>query len=314
MRRSVLGLAVLVGLGLLVLGAGAWVESASFGPRDVPVPKVARARAPRVVPERADDGLAWVRCVAGTDDAGILAARQGADGELLYAEGGPTLQLGLEPGEWRLWWERPDGVLVVLGDVELAAGEVHRCRLVAEGYAVRGVVQDGDGEPVAGAWVAGCGEGATTDVEGRFALTLSGGCELRAWSQDGLLRRPGTSRRVGPFDDGEELVLEVDTRPVAGMGLAFDVEEEGVRVARVHEGTPAEEAGLLAGDLIVRLDGTRTAGMDQVAFVTAGTGEEGSTAVVEVERDGRALTFRFQRRRLADPEVVTYGTAVGDTG
>lgn len=317
MRRGLYGLAGVVVIALLILWGIAVVDEAGARPgRRPPVPKVLRAPATPTVVERAEvfDDLAIVRCRApGADGAGtLLAMREGYESEI--ATGGDDLTLALEPGPWRLYWESGQGRVVSLGTISLVSGEVRPCTLTPGPFRLAGVVRDLDGNGLAGLSVQGCGEAVPTDPEGRFSLTTRGGCEVRAWWRDGLLSRPSTRAFIGPFGPEGEVVLEVDTRPVAGMGLAFDVEEEGVRVARVHPSTPAEAAGVRDGDLILAVDGTPVEGMTAASFVQVGTGEEGSTVTLELERDGKVRTLQFKRQRLPEQQTASPSTRGEDTG
>lgn len=79
-----------------------------------------------------------------------------------------------------------------------------------------------------------------------------------------------------------------------GEGLAkyFKV-DEGVLISDVEEGSPAEKAGLKAGDVIVRIDGDAT---DDVRDVQRRVRrhEPGETAKFEVVRNGKTKTIKVK--------------------
>jgi S1-C subfamily serine protease len=77
-------------------------------------------------------------------------------------------------------------------------------------------------------------------------------------------------------------------RPFLGVRLEEDSVE--VLVAEVLEGTAAETAGILAGDLIVGVDDTEITTIDQLIAVIRAY-SPGDTITVAVERDGEILEF-----------------------
>ncbi len=101
----------------------------------------------------------------------------------------------------------------------------------------------------------------------------------------------------------------------AWLGVGYEDGRRGVRIKEVIEGTPAERAGLVVGDEIVRLDGSAlTAGDDLKSRLDAR--KSGETVVLEVARGGRRFHLRvalatrlepeeiLQRRRLGKPAPV----------
>lgn len=306
MRRGYLIAAGVAALLLLALLGVVAVDRATAPDRG----RKARPRVPRVVagqsaraplPDRDPelDASAVVRCTwEGDGPAGALIA-MGPGGEPALAEGERTLALTLAPGRWRLVWEKPEGGALPLGEVTLEAGETRTCTLSEEGWDVEATVRAPDGRRLEQVLVSGCGTHGFTDADGHFAFrTRRSGCAVRAWWRDGLLSRRSAPVVVDAFGAGH-IELEVDDAPVAGLGIGFEPETDGVRVTTVHPGSPAAAAGLEAGDLVVEVDGADVAGVDVDRFVALGTGEEGSTAVVEVVRDGEPRTFRVPRARLS---------------
>ena len=62
----------------------------------------------------------------------------------------------------------------------------------------------------------------------------------------------------------------------AGIGLQITHHEEGIGVRRVVPGGPAEEAGLLAGDVVLSVNGVDTTELSVQEFVEVATGPIGS--------------------------------------
>ncbi|MBQ6811110.1 MAG: PDZ domain-containing protein [Firmicutes bacterium] len=88
-----------------------------------------------------------------------------------------------------------------------------------------------------------------------------------------------------------------------GIYLTTFLDAEYTVVMAPIKGTPAFEAGLLAGDEIIKINGKDMAGVgaDEIASMIK-TGEE-SHFVMEVRRDGEMLTFEMDREHIDIPSV-----------
>ncbi len=316
MRRGILIAAVVALLLTVALWLAAKVERSALtrsnGDKRVPSVVAGRdlAAAQSVAPVREADEGATVRCrYDGEDEPGTLVAM--GDDVVQGGAGGADLSLRLPPGTWSVMWRTANGRTLPLGAIDAEAGEVYTCRLGDAGWEVRGRVLNEAGRPLAGVDVSVCGDRVRSKEDGTFSGVASGGsCKVRAIYTDGLLARRSEVTEVGPFL-ARDVALVVDDAPIAGMGIAFRMADAGATVLQVHPGTPAEEAGLASGDLIVSVDGTRTAGLSDDAFIALGTGPEGSRVALEIERDGERRTVRFNRERLQE-RLEELGTL--DTG
>ena len=85
-----------------------------------------------------------------------------------------------------------------------------------------------------------------------------------------------------------------------GIGITIQVKEEnqGFVITQVNPNGPAFEAGFLAGDVIVGVEGTDVRGrvMDDVAVMVKG--EEGTFVSITVEREGSPMTLSVERRKV----------------
>ena len=85
-----------------------------------------------------------------------------------------------------------------------------------------------------------------------------------------------------------------------GIGITIQVKEEnqGFVITQVNPNGPAYEAGMLAGDVIVGVEGTDVRGMvmDDVAVMVKG--EEGTFVSITVEREGSPMTLSVERRKV----------------
>ena len=119
------------------------------------------------------------------------------------------------------------------------------------------------------------------------------------------------------FTDAEYLAYTSDLAGnFVGIGVSVNKDDDGnADVLLVHAGSPAEESGMLAGDVILSVDGIAFADGYEEAF-NAIAGEAGSVVSVTVRRGGEALTFEITRASVEKQTVIsrteTYnGHAVG---
>ncbi len=90
----------------------------------------------------------------------------------------------------------------------------------------------------------------------------------------------------------------------SGIGASLQKTDEGLVITGVFQGSPAEEAGLGPGDLIVSVDGNGTADADIETSIARIKGEEGTkvTLVVQLEGGGEK-ELSITRRRIEIPET-----------
>jgi serine protease Do len=84
--------------------------------------------------------------------------------------------------------------------------------------------------------------------------------------------------------------------------------EEGALVAQVLPDSPAQKAGLQAGDVIVAYDGHAIAKAEDLPRLVAGTPVE-QTATVKVLRDGKPLTVTAQIAQMPEPQKLAEATS-----
>ena len=100
-----------------------------------------------------------------------------------------------------------------------------------------------------------------------------------------------------------------------GATLTQDKNTGIISIVRCFEGTPSEQAGLLPGDIIYKLNDTEVTGMDLNTVVTMIKTEEGATIRLSIARDGETdyLEFDVERQEVKIP-TVTYKMLEGKTG
>lgn len=93
-----------------------------------------------------------------------------------------------------------------------------------------------------------------------------------------------------------------------GIGAAVSEKEGGPLVEYVYPGSPAEKAGLLAGDVVLKVDGISVESLSLNYIVeNLIQGLAGSSLEMVVNRNGEEVTLRITRG-----EVVIPGSEVGD--
>ncbi len=93
----------------------------------------------------------------------------------------------------------------------------------------------------------------------------------------------------------------------AGVGIEIGIRDEVLTVISPLNDTPADRAGILAGDKIVKIDGESTAGINLEDAVSKIRGRRGTKVVLTISRakDGREETKDFEiiRDRIKIPTV-----------
>ncbi len=88
-----------------------------------------------------------------------------------------------------------------------------------------------------------------------------------------------------------------------GIGVQLEDKEDEVLVAAPIEGSPAEEAGIESGDVVVAVDGESVRGEDISEVVQKVKGPEGSQVRLTVLRDGEERVFDLERAEIEVPVV-----------
>jgi carboxyl-terminal processing protease len=89
-----------------------------------------------------------------------------------------------------------------------------------------------------------------------------------------------------------------------GVGITISAQYDedgnllGYGVSDVTQGGPAEEAGVLSGDLLVQVDGTAVQDITLTETKNMVKGEEGTTVDLTFLRDGETITLTVERRSL----------------
>jgi len=102
----------------------------------------------------------------------------------------------------------------------------------------------------------------------------------------------------------EKLFREDISGSFGGIGAEIGMRDEVVTVIAPLEGSPAQKAGLRAGDKIAAIDGTSTQGMDLNEAVRLIRGEKGSNVVLSVVRNGDLSDISIIRDTIQVPVIA----------
>ncbi len=190
---------------------------------------------------------------------------------------------------------------------------------LSEPGVIEGKVVDADGNPVMGARVAvgmvpaylpvgSLPDGMTvTDMQGHFKLpgVAPGVTDVEAYAADvGRGTRFGVHVNEGRSTEDVMIRLQPEDlvdEPASSGNLAVTLGERGDRnvhvvIVHVAGGSEAERGGLLAGDVVISVDGVEPTSMLDARARFAG--RAGSDVVLEIERSGAVRTLRVGRERV----------------
>jgi carboxyl-terminal processing protease len=89
----------------------------------------------------------------------------------------------------------------------------------------------------------------------------------------------------------------------SGVGIEIGIRDGVLTVIAPLEGTPADEAGMMAGDKIIEIDEEITIDMSLDEAVKMIRGKKGTKVVLTVNRDGEVIEFPIIRDEIKIPAV-----------
>lgn len=127
------------------------------------------------------------------------------------------------------------------------------------------------------------------------------------------------SALFGSLDEYSQYYTPVEWRALlsslegvfGGVGIRMSNQGRRLVVTSVIEGSPAQAAGILPGDIIMEVDGEDVSEMDHTMAREKITGEIGTTVTIKVQRGEEQLTFEMVRAELIE-QTVSYQMLEGD--
>lgn len=131
---------------------------------------------------------------------------------------------------------------------------------------------------------------------------------------DGMLSAldPHSSYLDGSALDRLETMIDGNYQ---GLGISVQMEDGAVKIISPFKGSPADRAGLKAGDFITHLDGDLIYGMELEEAVSQMRGPAGSSVSLSIVRPGRDEAFDVSvTRGVIELEPVTHQLEAGNIG
>ncbi|MBC1238124.1 peptidase S41 [Nostoc linckia z18] len=103
------------------------------------------------------------------------------------------------------------------------------------------------------------------------------------------------------MDPKEFQNMQVDTSgELTGIGITISQDEKTKQLVVIApiEDTPAFKAGILAKDIILKIDNKSTKGMDTNQAVSLIRGEAGTQVILTIQRNGQTRQFNIKRARI----------------
>ena len=133
---------------------------------------------------------------------------------------------------------------------------------------------------------------------------------------DGMVKGLGDRWSYYLTAEGYASTTQRRNNAYVGIGVTVDyVDERGLRIVEVREGTPAGEAGLLPGEIITAVDGASVAGEAQETGADRIQGEVGTDVTLTLlneNEESRQVTLT--RQQVQTPSVSEAQLLEGDVG
>ena len=103
-----------------------------------------------------------------------------------------------------------------------------------------------------------------------------------------------------------DMLQEQSGNPFVGIGARLDTtKDRRIVIFEPMDGSPAQKAGLLAGDVIAAIEGKSVLGVKMDDVIDRIKGPENSMVKITIERKGKPLQFKI-RRAVVNQPIVDY--------
>ncbi|QUX90546.1 peptidase S41 [Marinomonas sp. A3A] len=97
---------------------------------------------------------------------------------------------------------------------------------------------------------------------------------------------------------------ELTSGNYAGIGVEVEMKDKRLTIVTPVDGSAAAEAGILPGDVIIKIDNTLITDLGMQDIVTLMRGEIGSKVTLDIERNGEVKHYELTRRLVEDTSVT----------
>lgn len=123
----------------------------------------------------------------------------------------------------------------------------------------------------------------------------------------GMLNGLGDPYTVYYTEEEFNALMESTSGEYKGIGalMSQNIETGIITITRPFDGCPAQQAGILAGDIITKVNGQDVGSMELSEVVAMIKGEAGTTVDITVYRDREELDFTVERADIQVPTVTS---------
>lgn len=145
------------------------------------------------------------------------------------------------------------------------------------------------------------------ELNGKYADEISPG-DLTKTAIDAMLGSLDPYTQYYPESQIEDFRL-MTTGQYGGIGALIQKQGDHIVISEPYEGSPAAEAGLLAGDRILKINNQSTVGKSSNDVSTILKGEPGTHLNIEIERPatGKKQNFTVTRKEIKLPNIPYFG-------
>lgn len=145
-------------------------------------------------------------------------------------------------------------------------------------------------------------EGKLTEIEAlmnNYYLDELDSEEIETWLYKGAVAGLGDPYAAYYTEEEYQSMLDTTNGSYCGIGVEIsqNISTGIVTVARVFEGSPAQKAGLLPGDVLYKVGDMEVTGEDLTMIVSRIKGKEHTTVGISVAREGEDDYLEFQVER-----------------
>lgn len=115
---------------------------------------------------------------------------------------------------------------------------------------------------------------------------------------DGMVKKLNDKYTVFQEPSAAKTFSESLTGEFDGIGISIDLIEGRVRIVSPIKGTPANDAGLKANDIILEVDKKSVAGLTLSEVSNLVKGKPGTSVELVIERETKKKTFSVMRKRI----------------